>query len=66
LAQLDEALRGKDRAVELPVLVRAQPDWMAGLSHEVWELISILCEEHGLWEGAQTSWLTARGRPGAD
>ena len=66
LAQLDEALRGKDRAVELPVLVRAQPDWMAGLSHEVWELISILCEEHGLWEEAQTSWLTARGRPGAD
>lgn len=66
LASLNDALREKDPSVELPRLVRNPRAWMTGLSAQVWELIAVLSEEHGLWEEAQVAWLAARERPGAD
>ena len=66
LANLNDALRDKDPAVELARLVRNTRTWMTALSAQVWELIAVLSEEHGLWEEAQLAWLAARERPGAD
>ena len=66
VANLDEALRGKDRTAELSRLVRNPRSWMTDLKAAVWELIAVSCEELGLRSEAQQAWLKARELPGAD
>jgi hypothetical protein len=65
LAQLIAALKDKDRAAELPKLVRNPRGWMSDLSYAVWELIAVLCEEYGLWDEARMSWVETREKAGA-
>jgi tetratricopeptide (TPR) repeat protein len=66
LAALTDALKGTDVGSELDRLVRAPRDWMKDLSAALWEVIAVMCEEHGLWERAKDAWLVGRGKSGAD
>jgi hypothetical protein len=65
-ANLYAALDGKDQEQELQLLLRRPREWMSSLGAGSWALIATLCEEYGLWEEAERSWVAARERPGAD
>ncbi|MEJ7783559.1 MAG: hypothetical protein WKF96_02065 [Solirubrobacteraceae bacterium] len=66
LRKLTQALAGKTNLQELPALINRDRPWMVDLSAAVWELLSVLAQEEGLWPEAQRAWITARDKPGAD